>query len=142
VQRVKKSWNARRGAIGLLAGLATWLGVVVYSISTEPPAGAASLQALRADVWKAVRDEDAEALQGLFDGDTVSEDYAAGYVGKLGPTQVAGLLTEVEQRYGATFVVVSSTSADQPLCTAWQVKEKEGRQLLDGVPPVWNLCSR
>jgi hypothetical protein len=141
VQRVKKSWKSRLGVIGLLAGLAAWLGVVVYSISTEPPAGAASLQALRADVGKAVRDEDADALQGLFDGDTVSEDYAAGYVGKLGPKPVAGLRAEVKQRYGATFVVVSSTSADRPLCTAWQVKEKDGRQLLDGVPPAWNLCS-
>lgn len=142
MQRVKKSWNGRLGAIGLLAGLVTWLGFVVYSISAEPPAGAATLQALRADVGTAVRNEDAEALQGLFDGDTVSEDYAAGYVGKLGPAPVAGLLTEVKQRYGTTFVVVSSTSADRPLCTAWQVKEKDGRQLLDGVPPAWNLCTR
>ncbi|MET9833491.1 hypothetical protein ABZ078_30245 [Streptomyces sp. NPDC006385] len=70
---------------------------------------------------RAVRDEDADALQNLFDGDTVSEDYAASYVGKLGPKPVADLRAETKQRYGATFVVVSAASGDRPLCTAWPV---------------------
>ncbi|WP_262061405.1 hypothetical protein [Streptomyces sp. STR69] len=127
--------------IVLLAGLATWLGVICYSIATEPPKGAPNLQALRADVQKALRDEDGDTLQNLFDEDTVSDGYAGSYVKKLGPKPVASLQAVVKRQYGASFVVVSGTAGQRPLCTAWQVKEKDGRQQLDGVAPAWNLCS-
>ncbi|MGW5125211.1 hypothetical protein ACWEQ7_14365 [Streptomyces sp. NPDC004069] len=138
--RRKRSSKSRLAVIALVVGLGTWLGVVCYSIATEPPPGAPSVAALADGVQKAAADRDADGLQSLFDEDTVSDDYAADYLDRLGEHAPA-LQARVEHRDGDDFLLLRS-ARDDSLCTAWHITERDGRRLLDGVPPAENLCAR
>ncbi|WP_112466524.1 hypothetical protein [Streptomyces triticisoli] len=139
-ERAKRSGKSRLALVALLVGLGMWLGVVCYSIATEAPPGAPSLAALAGRVEKAADGRDADALQSLFDEDTVPDDYAAGYLGRLGE-HPPPLRAQVGHRGGHDFVLLRS-ARDDSLCTAWHVTERDGRRLLDGVPPAEDLCSR
>jgi hypothetical protein len=139
-ERAKRSNKSRLALVALLVGLGTWLGVVCYSIATEAPPGAPSLLALADRVEKAAAGRDADTLQTLFDEDTVSDDYAADYLGRLGE-HPPPLRAHVGHRGGHDFVLLRS-ARDDSLCTAWHVTERDGRRLLDGVPPTEDLCAR
>ncbi|PZH19638.1 hypothetical protein C1I97_02440 [Streptomyces sp. NTH33] len=138
--RPQRSNKSRLALVALLTGLGAWLGVVCYSIATEDPPGAPSLTALAGRVEKAAAGRDADALQTLFDEDTVSDGYAAGFLGRLGE-HPPPLRARVGHRGGHDFVLLRS-ARDDSLCTAWHVTERDGRRLLDGVPPAEDLCAR
>jgi hypothetical protein len=139
-ERPRRSNKSRLALVALITGLGIWLGVVCYSIATEDPPGAPSLAALADGVEKAAAGRDADALQALFDEDTVSDDYADGFLGRLGE-HPPPLRARVEHRGDHDFVLLRS-ARDDSLCTAWQVTERDGRRLLDGVPPAEDLCAR
>ncbi|WP_172633127.1 hypothetical protein [Streptomyces sp. 6-11-2] len=126
--------------IALIVGLGTWLGYVCYSIATEAPPGAPSVAALTDRVQKAAADRDADGFQTLFDEDTVSDDYAAHYLDRLGE-HAPQLQARVDHRDGHDFLLLRSARGDS-VCTAWYITERDGRRLLDGVPPAENLCAR
>ncbi|MGW4822203.1 hypothetical protein ACWEP4_25250 [Streptomyces sp. NPDC004227] len=126
--------------IALIVGLGTWLGFVCYSIATEAPPGAPSTAALADRVQKAAADRDADGFQTLFDEDTVSDGYAADYLDRLGE-HAPRLQARVEHRDGHDFLLLRSAQGDS-VCTAWHITERDGRRLLDGVPPAENVCAR
>ncbi|MFE7234171.1 hypothetical protein ACWCRF_28730 [Streptomyces sp. NPDC002405] len=138
--RPKRSSKSRLAVIALIVGLGTWLGFVCYSIATEAPPGAPSVAVLADRVQKAAADRDADGFQTLFDEDTVSDDYAADYLDRLGE-HVSPLQARVEHRGGHDFLLLRSAQGDS-VCTAWHITERDGRRLLDGVPPAENLCAR
>ncbi|WP_143064670.1 hypothetical protein [Streptomyces colonosanans] len=137
-QEKRKPWKKRAASVALLVGVTACIGVVSYLIATEPPKGASSLKALRDAVQRDVARKDTDAFQDLFDDDTVGDEYAEGYLAQLG-AQPPQLAAAVETSRGRHFIVLRSV-LDRSVCTAWHVKEKDGRQLLDGVPPAEPLC--
>ncbi|WP_432095649.1 hypothetical protein [Streptomyces sp. bgisy100] len=139
MRETKKKSRSWIGITALLTFLALWLGLVCYSIATEPPPGAASPQALREDTRKAVREKDADALQNLFDKDTVVDEYAERYLKELRGDRVRDVDAVTQAQGRGTYLMLHGAGED-PVCTSWRTVRKDGRWMLDGTAPTRAVC--